>query len=423
MQRLRVHQHYIVTEDGQPFFWLGDTAWELFHRRTLDEAAHYFDNRRDKGINVIQAVVLAELDGLQTPNRIGEIPFHDLDPARPNDAYFDFVEQMIQMAAERGLYMAVLPTWGDKVNLMWGKGPQIFTTDNAGAYGRYLGKRLSGYDNVVWMIGGDRRAVENGVDYRPVWRAMAEGVRAEADQLTTYHPVGTRGSSLEFHHDNWLDVNSWQSGHGALDEPIWDRIFWDWMQQPVKPVFDSEPCYEDIPVQFDSANGYFTPYDIRRRVYRGVFAGGCGVTYGHASIWQMYSAEHAPELHAHIPWDESLDRPAAFQIVHLKNLMLSRPYLTRIPDQALLLSDEGSGTHHVRATRDTDGTYAFIYIPTSRQTVKLNLRRLQGERFSVSWFDPRTGVTSAIGEVARQDDPEFTTPWPGPDQVLVIDVI
>jgi hypothetical protein len=72
-------------ENGTPFFWLGDTAWELFHRLTLPEIKLYLQNRADKGFNVIQAVVLAEFDGLRIPNRYGQVPFHDLDPAKPNE--------------------------------------------------------------------------------------------------------------------------------------------------------------------------------------------------------------------------------------------------------------------------------------------------------------------------------------------------
>ncbi|MGI8635541.1 MAG: DUF4038 domain-containing protein, partial [Segetibacter sp.] len=26
------NKRYLVTADGKAFFWLGDTAWELFHR-------------------------------------------------------------------------------------------------------------------------------------------------------------------------------------------------------------------------------------------------------------------------------------------------------------------------------------------------------------------------------------------------------
>jgi hypothetical protein len=42
------NHRFLVKEDGDPFFWLGDTAWELFHRLTHEEAAHYLANRQSQ---------------------------------------------------------------------------------------------------------------------------------------------------------------------------------------------------------------------------------------------------------------------------------------------------------------------------------------------------------------------------------------
>lgn len=69
-QQLRVHesQRYLETADGKPFLWIGDTAWELFHKLNREEATEYLENRVAKGFSVIQAVVLAENDGLRIPN-------------------------------------------------------------------------------------------------------------------------------------------------------------------------------------------------------------------------------------------------------------------------------------------------------------------------------------------------------------------
>src|SRR6478672_3424336 len=78
--------HYLQYEDGTPFFWLGDTGWELFHRLKLDEINHYLENRSRKGVTVIQAVLLAEFDGLRKPNQYGEVPLKNLDPTQPNEA-------------------------------------------------------------------------------------------------------------------------------------------------------------------------------------------------------------------------------------------------------------------------------------------------------------------------------------------------
>ena len=92
---------YLVTERGEPFFYLGDTAWELFHRLTREEADLYLKDRAAKGFTVIQAVALAELDGLNTPNAYGDMPLHRNDPTQPNEAYFRHVDWVIDRANAR----------------------------------------------------------------------------------------------------------------------------------------------------------------------------------------------------------------------------------------------------------------------------------------------------------------------------------
>jgi hypothetical protein len=46
--------HFLVNEDGAPFFWLGDTGWELFHRLNRNEALSYMKKRKEQGFNVIR---------------------------------------------------------------------------------------------------------------------------------------------------------------------------------------------------------------------------------------------------------------------------------------------------------------------------------------------------------------------------------
>ena len=84
MDKLRVsdNKRFLVKDSGAPFFYLGDTAWELFHRLNREEADLYLENRAAKGFTVIQAVVLAELDGLKVPNPYGEVPLINMDPTK-----------------------------------------------------------------------------------------------------------------------------------------------------------------------------------------------------------------------------------------------------------------------------------------------------------------------------------------------------
>jgi hypothetical protein len=133
--------HSLQFTDGTPFFWLGDTGWELFHRLTVEEIKTYLDNRAAKGFNVIQAVALAEFDGLKKPNQYGEVPLQNLDPTKPNEKYFTIVDSTVHMARERNLFIGLLPTWGDKVLKLWGAGPVIFDSINAYKYGYWLGSR------------------------------------------------------------------------------------------------------------------------------------------------------------------------------------------------------------------------------------------------------------------------------------------
>ena len=80
--RVSKNGRYLEDKTGKPFLYLGCTAWELFHKLNREEATEYLENRKEKGFTVIQAVVLAELDGLRTPNAYGEIPLIDLDPTQ-----------------------------------------------------------------------------------------------------------------------------------------------------------------------------------------------------------------------------------------------------------------------------------------------------------------------------------------------------
>lgn len=421
--------HYLQYEDGRPFFWLGDTAWELFHRLTLDEIKTYLNNRQAKGFNVIQAVILAELDGLRVLDRYGQAPLVNMDPEKPNEEYFARIDSVVRMAAERNMIMALLPTWGDKVTLHFGgKGPVIFTKENAYTYGAYLGKRYSGFSNIVWVLGGDRPPKDSCNNYIDVYRSMAKGIRegSKKHRLTSFHPGGlVWESSLMVHNEEWLDFNMIQSGHGELDQPVWKNILRDRKLKPVKPTLDAEPCYEDIPVNpwnWDPSKGYFRDYEMRKQLYRSVFAGGCGVTYGNHSIWQMYSPVVRQSYDAERYWYEALDRPGAFQAGYLKKLIESRPYLHRIPDTSIITKGQGTKADYITAFRDSAGRYMMVYIPEGK-TITVNTSFIAAKKIKVTWFDPKTGRSQKAKTLSNKQQMSFTTPamGKGNDWVLIID--
>jgi len=422
--------HGLQFENGAPFFWLGDTGWELFHRLTLPEIKEYLDNRAAKGFTVIQAVVLAEFDGLHRPNPSGELPLIHDDPLQPNEAYFKVIDHTIQMAAEQNLIMALLPTWGDKVTKAWGTGPVVFDSVNAYAYGQWLGKRYRDETNIVWILGGDRPPVVDGKDYRPVWRQLAKGLREATNGkcLIAYHPSGGNISTSHWlQQEDWLDMHMFQSGHGdGHDVPNWETVRHDRNLTPVKPTLDAEPNYEDHPVnpwpKWNPDNGYFRDYDVRKQCYRSVFAGACGVTYGHHAIWQFMSAREEVINFADRGWVNALDRPGAFQVGYLRRLIISRPFLNREPDSTLVVGGLGKGAEHMEAFRGDDDHYAMVYLPVGR-TIELKTAFMKAKQIRTWWFDPKSGKVQLIGLMKRSDKVSFTSPTQGKgnDWVLVMD--
>jgi hypothetical protein len=107
---------------------------------------------------------------------------------------------------------------------------------------------------------------------------------------------------------------------------------------------------------------------------------------------------------------------------HARRLIESRPVLDRVPDQGLLVSEAGSGAGHVRATRASDGSYAFVYVPTG-EPVTVDLGKLAGKAVTASWYDPRTGEGHRIGERPATGTAAFEAPsrGEGHDWVLVLD--
>ncbi len=420
--------HYLQYADGTPFFWLGDTGWEMFHRLSYPEINTYLENRRQKGFSVIQAVLLAEFDGLRTPDRNGDVPLLNENPATPNERYFLFVDSVVALAASKGLVLALLPTWGDKVTPMWGTGPQVFDSVNAFAYGAFLSRRYGNKPEVVWVLGGDRPAQADSGDWRPVWRQLALGLlSASPNAFITYHPSGGSRSSAWLQQESWLDMNMMQSGHGSgHDVPVWNWITADRNLTPAKPTLDAEPNYEDHPVnpwpKWDPSNGYFRAYDVRKQCYRSVFAGAAGVTYGHHAVWQFWSPREEKINYADRYWTEALDRPGAAQVGYLKKLILSRPPLTRVPDSTLIVAGQGSGADHAVAFRDSANTYAMIYMPRGKN-IAVDMGILKTPAVVVWWFNPRTGAVTKLGQKQRAPVMSFTPPELGNenDWVLVLD--
>ncbi|WP_319592394.1 glycoside hydrolase family 140 protein [uncultured Draconibacterium sp.] len=440
-QQLQVNdsQRYLETNEGKPFLWIGDTAWELFHKLNREEAVEYLGNRAAKGFSVIQAVVLAENNGLRTPNAYGDVPLIDLDPTQPNDAYFEHVDFIVNKAEELGLVIGMLPTWGDKIeSANPGAGPEVFTIENAATFGEFLGER---YKNkpVVWILGGDRNVLNKQV-YQ-IWNSMARGLKKGdgGNHLISYHPRGGSHSAYFFHNAEWLDFNMYQSGHGSKFNNVYDYASYLMLLHPKKPFVEGEPAYEDIAIKFweymdfskhsekrvpegvlnedglikdrsHFKDGFFDAYDIRVHAYWNFLSGACGYTYGNNAIWQMFKKGGEIAIPCLYDWRESMDRPGAFDMLHLREIMEDR-FDKLITDQSFVYGINPKGENYIAAAGSTDNSFAMIYLAKG-QSVKIVMNKLNGN-VEATWFNPRNGNLKQIGLLKNEGIKDFTPPSSG----------
>jgi hypothetical protein len=434
------HRH-LVLADGTPFFYLADTAWELLHRLSKPDTEHYLTARASQGFNAIQTVILAERNGLRRPTPEGHVPFHDLDPARPNEAYFAHVDHVVRRMNELGLVAALLPTWGDKVINSPGEGPQVLSPDNARAYGRFIGDRYKSA-RVIWVLGGDRNCDKPGM--LDTFRQLAHGLK-EGDggrHLMTFHPPGQQSSSKQVHDEPWLDFNMWQTGHSKPELDTTPLILSDLDRTPPKPTFDGEPCYENLPVMGGgwnpTGNARFSAADCRRRAYRALLAGACGHTYGCNEIWMMHQHGDEQFVCSNRTWRQALHLPGANQMRHLLTLLqhLAHRPLQSLPAWKHLVVDFDCNVYtdsnlqsRVRWTNPypspaeitlptaaTTSQHVLVYLPMGN-AVRLDLSLL-GISAKLTWFDPRHGTLSCGGTWTSKDT-WFDPPTSGEDWVLI----
>ncbi len=433
MQKLKIHENrsYLMYEDGTPFFYLGDTAWDLFHSLSREEAEYYFSVRAGQGYTVIQCVLLggASLD-IDVCNKYGrrclkepknELIF-DTDGA---DSYWNFVAWCLECGKKYGLYFAMVPMWHYRYLYL---NDTIFTGyEPSYKYGKFLGERYREYENIIWMLGGDVEVEEFKL---PIFQGLADGIRdGEGDmehrRLMTFHPRGQSSSVGQLGGDKaYLDFHSSQSGHAVTS--YHPHRWFDEMRNIGKPFLDTESQYEDHVVHWRPFLSRYDETDIRRNAYECILAGACGHTYGNPIICfftyelsKPYECIYTGDLTG-TGWMDALTHPGGVQMQYVKKLRLSRPYFDFRPAQEMVLnSDDDLQFGRISAGRGDK--YAFIYTPYGRE-IQVDCSHLGGEFIRASWFNPRTGEETVICDISPRKAifvPE--TRGKGQDWVLILE--
>jgi len=406
--KVSASRRYLIDQNDVPTLIHGDTAWSLFTGLTRDEVEQYLDDRQQKGFNsIIVNLVEHKFNGPE--NRYGEGPFRVTgDFSTPNEAYFAHADWCMEQAAERGIQVLLAPIYlgypHSDDDDGWYHEALAAGVATCREWGRYVGKRYGRFDNLMWLMGGDRNpgAALDHVD------AVAEGIKECDDHhLFTAHTLPEHTPAIEYARGGWLDVNTTYTY-----SIVHAKLLADYSRTPTMPFYLIESTYEGNHPGYPSGMLNASPAQLRRQAYWANLCGGCGQFFGNCPIWMFDPG-----------WQDVLDAQGSRDMVRVKALFESRDWYKLVPDVKHTTVIHGLGEFrgmtYLSAARTADGGTIIAYMPTAR-TITVDLVQVSGDRARTWWFDPRTGEAQFSGEFKTDGLQRFWPPADG-DWALVLD--
>lgn len=336
------------------------------------------------------------------------------DLSTPNEAYFARCDEVIRSAADRALNVILDPAdTGGFMPLLRANG-----VDKCREYGRFIGSRYRGFDNIIWMSGSDFQS----------WRTESDNalVKAIADGIKETDPGHLQTLQLDYFVSSSSDDPLWSGLIGVNAAytyyPAYAEVLEDYGLTPTRPVLLIETDYE-------GENGADAER-LRRQEYWSLLSGACGHVFGNTYVWPIRAG-----------WKSNLDTTGVVQFGYCRDLFESRPWPSLVPDQEHTLVTAGFGgfwsggtasygisqNDYVAAAATPDGKLALAYVPTTR-TITVDLARLSGS-VTARWYDPVLGTYRSItgSPFANTGTQTFTTPGVhadgAGDWVLVLETI
>ncbi len=397
--RISENQRYLTSRDNSPFLLQGDAAWSIIANLTKDEAAQYLENRRAKGFNAVLVNLIEHKFAKNAPKNVyGEAPFPKMsDWSVQNEEYFEHADWVIRKAAEKGMVVLLAPVYlgypgTDEgfIEEVMANGPERLLQ-----YGQFLGQRYKDFDNIIWVMGGDRDpgpAREN-VDM------VAFGIRQNDKRHLFSAHCHPDSSPPEQYPGPWLEINT-----SYAYQIVHLRLIEDYNRKPVMPFFLIESIYEG---EHNSSE-----VQIRRQAYWTILNGGFGHVMGNRPIWLFDPG-----------WNTAMDGPGSLGMMHWGKLFRSRRWFDLVPDQEHKVVTDGLGEFwgldYLTAARTADGSSVIAYMPSAR-IITLDMMKLSGAQVNTWWFDPRSGKATSGGTFSTSGARQFTPPGQG-DWVLVLD--
>jgi hypothetical protein len=387
--RLSDNSRYFCHADGTPFFWLGDTHWQMPDTERMNECnhpehggaacpyggqfQHLVADRKARGFNVYQTYPSA------TSDHWWSAKYTQIKP----DRFREVFDVQVDHLARQGFVIAL--------GCGHFKNSTVIPEADLCRWARYLVARYGAHP-VVWITCQEMNAPENdSKDNRiSVWRSVAKAI-AECDGYRHPHSahqwvldVATRPLGKEPWH-NWFALQGGHRNSGLTPQARY-KGYYGFL--PTRPMLETEAMYERV-----DCGGVNTTDEARQSAWKALICGSPGYTYGGAGIWALKWDENDPRWKEYNQaigsWHEGMALPGSTQISILKRFFTSLDWTALTPRFNDAGWSQWRDPESCAMATDSNRLYlAYCYGKTSEGTLK----QLDATAtYTARWFDPRKG--------------------------------
>jgi len=408
--RVADDRRHFAHADGTPFFWLGDTHWQMPDCERLDacncpgcgcgsQFRHLAADRLRKGFTVYQTypdAAMNDAGGNPRRARWWTEPYAHLAP----QPFRDFFDPMMDYLADHGLVIAL----GAGVHHLSSR----MGRDALVRFTRHLVARYAAYP-VVWFTGQEVDIEQDTPHSLEHWRAAAETI-AQGDGY--HHPLSAHmdstGEPKTFADRPWHSWFATQGGHKprGIRSAAHYRSYWDY--EPARPFVETEAMYEHVSCEQQPA----TTRDTRVAAWNALLCGAAGYSYGAAGVWALKWAPEQPgwdSYNGKIPWYEGMALPGSTQMAHMRRFFEELPWFRLVPRW----HDPAWGAFQVpdQTALATDGDAVWVAYFFHDGTATGELRNLDSHgSYQAQWFDPRTGARQRIAAAVTPGAQRYAIP-------------
>jgi len=417
--KARSGERYFSYNDGESFFYLGDTHWgmptESFDSSTVEGIDSHFkyivDDRVSKGFTVYQSEPIDANYNLRNGFSYADLAgFKDLDDK------FEYIANAGLVHANAQLFFTSELDSNEA----------SYSTAYLQKLSRYWVARYAAYP-VMWTT-----AQETDDDYYGRFDIATSPWKTVFNAVHQYDPYLHPQTA---HQENTGDTRAADSAYKDLAGYSWFSSQWApykstqldfsvpldyWNYSSTRPAILYESFYENL-----CTNGF----GERHQGWCAYLNGMYGYGYGVQDIW-LYNTDYSEGFDTtvdgititiamkQVTWETSVNFDSSTQVGYMRDFFQRTNWWELIPrfDSTAWFSNNSS--YYSVASKDNDVYVAYFYNTTTNTGT---LKGMDNTAYTAKWFNPRTGADTTIGTITPSGG-QYTIPAKpdGNDWVLYV---